>query len=385
MWLTKVRMAGVVVVFLIVLGLATGSLSLSGPSASQAEAAKYGDPPGQQAKQGHQVPAKPQPGTKKQGSPKGETIVVGSQIAGKIVELIVNQGDRVQAGNVLIRLDDQLAQIEVKKAQANLKIAVFHVDTAAVALEEATRKLEVTKQLFNQGAIAQAVYDQSVAARDQCQEKFEAHKESLLLAQAEVKKVQALVAQHVLTSPVDGTVQVVFAKVGESIKADEPLLEIRVDTQVPKKNSAPGDEKLVKQSEAALKEALAKLEAAKAAYEEAKVQLENLKAKQAGPPKGGPPKTDDAESAKAVLVVQVYPVGDLVGSDVAHLIQVITKIIKPASWTEQGGPGSIQYYPLGKALIVNQTADVHMQVQLLLDELRKVKAEQNKKPVPSKS
>lgn len=54
------------------------------------------------------------------------------------------------------------------------------------------------------------------------------------------------------------------------------------------------------------------------------------------------------------------------------LINLIQNTVAPDSWSNVGGPGSIQYFPLGMALVVNQTQDVQEQVQDLLAALRKL-------------
>lgn len=55
-----------------------------------------------------------------------------------------------------------------------------------------------------------------------------------------------------------------------------------------------------------------------------------------------------------------------------QLIKLITTVVAPDSWAEVGGKGTIQYYPLGLGLVVNQTLDVQEQVADLLRALRKL-------------
>ncbi|MBY0523190.1 MAG: hypothetical protein K2R98_07315 [Gemmataceae bacterium] len=54
------------------------------------------------------------------------------------------------------------------------------------------------------------------------------------------------------------------------------------------------------------------------------------------------------------------------------LIKLITNNIMPQSWSDVGGPGTIDFFPLGMALVINQTPDVQEQVQELLDALRRL-------------
>ncbi len=56
----------------------------------------------------------------------------------------------------------------------------------------------------------------------------------------------------------------------------------------------------------------------------------------------------------------------------AQLIALIKNTISPSSWSDVGGPGTIDYFPLGMALVINQTLDIQEQVQQLLDALRKL-------------
>ena len=55
-----------------------------------------------------------------------------------------------------------------------------------------------------------------------------------------------------------------------------------------------------------------------------------------------------------------------------QLKKLITAVVRPYSWQDGGGTGKIEYYDLGAALVVNQTADVIGEVQQLLESLRRL-------------
>ncbi|MEE8452041.1 MAG: hypothetical protein V3R99_09010, partial [Thermoguttaceae bacterium] len=68
----------------------------------------------------------------------------------------------------------------------------------------------------------------------------------------------------------------------------------------------------------------------------------------------------------------VYPIAGLGEDQGVKLIQRITESIRPTTWEEVGGPGTISAVspdPL-KVLVVLQTPDVHREVGDLLDKLR---------------
>jgi hypothetical protein len=66
------------------------------------------------------------------------------------------------------------------------------------------------------------------------------------------------------------------------------------------------------------------------------------------------------------------------GTEAQSLIRVISRTIEPASWSEVGGDGTMEYYPEGCSLVIRQTFDVQKQVQDLLRTLREAKKEQEK-------
>src|SRR5262245_3228147 len=79
----------------------------------------------------------------------------------------------------------------------------------------------------------------------------------------------------------------------------------------------------------------------------------------------------------ADLVVPIPPAGSPPTAEKpktleCELIRKITANVEPQSWSAAGGCGTIEYFPLGLALVINQTPTVHEAVERYLDALRKV-------------
>jgi tetratricopeptide (TPR) repeat protein len=55
-----------------------------------------------------------------------------------------------------------------------------------------------------------------------------------------------------------------------------------------------------------------------------------------------------------------------------QLIKLVTSMVRPHSWDGQGGPGKVEFFDIGSALVVNQTADVIQEIADLLDALRRL-------------
>ena len=122
------------------------------------------------------------------------------------------------------------------------------------------------------------------------------------------------------------------------------------------------------------------LQKLRAEIAELRAQLEAVK-KQSAPAVSGvlrteaAPRTPKTDEASPKLVTRVYPVRDLLEEQreepAAPLLQILTGVVQPETWIMQGGPGSVEYFPTGKSLVVRQTAAVHEELTALLDELRK--------------
>jgi type II secretory pathway component GspD/PulD (secretin) len=54
------------------------------------------------------------------------------------------------------------------------------------------------------------------------------------------------------------------------------------------------------------------------------------------------------------------------------LMDLIKATIQPQTWKDMGGPGEVRYYPLGMALVVNQTQEVQGEILALLAALRRL-------------
>ena len=59
-------------------------------------------------------------------------------------------------------------------------------------------------------------------------------------------------------------------------------------------------------------------------------------------------------------------------ADFDSLIDLITSTIKPTSWDEVGGPGSIRPFETNLSLVVSQTQEVHEEIVDLLEQLRRL-------------
>jgi HlyD family secretion protein len=169
---------------------------------------------------------------------------LGFRVSGRLAILAVDEGDTVHAGDVLARLDPTPIELELNEARANAgaiaaRVALLRsgyrpeevaqaratVAERRAAFVNAEQSLGRQQQLKGTGAVAERLYDDAVAARDEARARLKAAEESFAqlqsgyrrqeIAEAEANGARAAAAaaqaeQHladaVLRAPADGVI-----------------------------------------------------------------------------------------------------------------------------------------------------------------------------------
>ena len=134
------------------------------------------------------------------------------QVAGKINARMVNVGDSVRAGQVLLALDPKDVNQSVEATAAQLASARASYKLAA---DNAARY----SSLYAQGAVSEA-------ARDQYQTQLEAASAALRQAQAQANVSSNQLGYTQLVSDTDGVVTALNAEVGQVVAAGTPIATV---------------------------------------------------------------------------------------------------------------------------------------------------------------
>ena len=150
---------------------------------------------------------------------------LSAQVPGAIVSLNVKAGDRVQAGQELLRIDASAAQQNVVGSNAQL-------EAAQVNLRVASKELERQKQLFQKQYISQG-------ALDRVQAQFEAAQAQVQAQQAQTRAAQTQTGFFSVRAPFNGVVSDVPVTLGDMAMPGRSLLTLhdpsalRVSAAVP--------------------------------------------------------------------------------------------------------------------------------------------------------
>ncbi|HMM20086.1 MAG TPA: HlyD family secretion protein [Selenomonadales bacterium] len=194
----------------------------------------------------------------------GTIVNVSSKIPGKVIEVLVKEGDSVQAGQVVARIDTREILAQKAQAEAALATAKAHLDEALAGsrpqeiqqaragldqtranLDNAQKNYQRMQKLFADGAIsaaqrdsAEAAYRVAAESRNAAAQVYDlavtgAREETVRAAAAQVKQAEAALEvmrvtldNATLVSPVTGTVAQKSVNPGEVVAAAQPLFTV---------------------------------------------------------------------------------------------------------------------------------------------------------------
>ena len=141
-----------------------------------------------------------------------QSAIIKARVAGELQELSVREGDRVQAGQVIARIDQTEYQARVRQAQQQADAAKAQVDIAQ-------RQFDNNQALVNQGFISQTALLTSQASLNGAKATHAAALAALDLANKSL-------ADATLRSPLSGVVSQRLVQPGERVAIEARLVEV---------------------------------------------------------------------------------------------------------------------------------------------------------------
>lgn len=148
-----------------------------------------------------------------------EEAEIASQIVGRVVGVEVKEGDRVETGDVLVRLDDINARARLESAQARIQFLQGSIRQAETDREKSLRDLARLVQLAGRGAVTAT----EVADARTITDKTEA---ALIMSRNELAEAEAMrrtslqeLDYTVIHAPMPGVVMNLDVEVGEVVIA----------------------------------------------------------------------------------------------------------------------------------------------------------------------
>lgn len=157
----------------------------------------------------------------------GRVVRLGSPVDGILREVQVDRGGRVRAGDVVARVDSRVEQatVDLLRLQAE--------ETSTIAARTAQRdfarvRLDRARMLLDREAVPLNRVEELEAEFTVSEAELAAVRTAQRIARMELRRAQADLDRHVITSPVDGVVTERILSPGEYVFQDREIAEIAV-------------------------------------------------------------------------------------------------------------------------------------------------------------
>lgn len=148
-----------------------------------------------------------------------DTVEVGTEVSGKVVEVLVDFNERVRKGQVLARLDPEQLDARLEEAGAQLIAAQASVRNAEASEREANVKLERTERLVDRGLLARQELDTALAQAERARAQAASSRAQQTVAAASLRAARTNAGRANVVSPIDGIVLSRAVEPGQTVAA----------------------------------------------------------------------------------------------------------------------------------------------------------------------
>jgi len=139
-------------------------------------------------------------------------VQVGTKASGKIIELNVDEGSKVNTGDVI-------AKIDVPEVEASLNAALAAERAAMSRSENAAQDFKRIYNLYESGMASKQQYDSAKTSADSLYEAY-------MQAKAAVDSANIQIDNATVKAPIDGTVLVKAVEKGELVSAGSTIVSL---------------------------------------------------------------------------------------------------------------------------------------------------------------
>jgi RND family efflux transporter MFP subunit len=142
---------------------------------------------------------------------------VSSKVTGKVIDVLVEEGMKVESGQVLARIDSSNVEKSLQLAEAHLEVARKALDETKANLDQAERELGRISQLAASNVASQSDLDRAEADAKSLRARLERQKADAVVEERDVAQWQQQLDDTVIRAPFAGIVTSKNAQPGEMI------------------------------------------------------------------------------------------------------------------------------------------------------------------------
>lgn len=148
------------------------------------------------------------------------------QVEGIVLEMLVDEGDDVKAGQVIAHLDDSRAMLDLDRQKAEVAHAEAVIEQRTAEHEEAARDLERYRELEQRGSVGVTEIDEARTMLASRAAQLAQANADLMSAKSDLALAERELADATIRAPFDGRVVETSTEVGQWIARGGPVATI---------------------------------------------------------------------------------------------------------------------------------------------------------------
>ncbi len=145
-----------------------------------------------------------------------EEVMLSSEVIGKVAEIFVEEGDRVKAGQLVLRVDDINFLAGLEQAEASVRLNTIDIERQEVRIDNLERQFARTSSLYERSLVGEEEFDIMRNQLELARIDLKSSRERLAQAQAQLEQVNDQLSKTRIVSPIDGVITSLDIKVGET-------------------------------------------------------------------------------------------------------------------------------------------------------------------------
>src|SRR5690606_37248872 len=139
-----------------------------------------------------------------------------SEEIGRVTQLLVEEGNHVKTGQLLLQIDDQAHRAAVEQNQAQVRLQEIAIERQRLLLANLRTQWERQKALYERGLVDQDSFDLLTNELGLAEVDLQSSVEQLSQARAQLEQAEDRLRRTRVFAPIDGIVTSLDVKVGET-------------------------------------------------------------------------------------------------------------------------------------------------------------------------
>ncbi|MDR6300189.1 efflux RND transporter periplasmic adaptor subunit [Mesonia maritima] len=150
-------------------------------------------------------------------------VKLSSEVSGEIIELPIKEGQQVEKGDLLVKINPDLYQSSVQRSQASLENIKSALTQSEASLKQAEANYNRNKKLFEKGVISKAEWDAIVSEYEVAKATKQSAYYNVQSARASVTEAQDNLQRTTIYAPMTGTISRLDAELGERVVGTQQM------------------------------------------------------------------------------------------------------------------------------------------------------------------